>query len=240
MHRNFQLVCNERFEQIKIFQTKITSTLDYECLDQSTANEKKSDHDKHIITWKDRVRLYRVRETQEESDPESFLLDHNHTHFILLKDQYDSSENGWSYDMNCRADLTVPLRARIEEESRKQHQQGHGKKSMTINHDAIFEELQFSDYEIPIVQILIEGGPSSILTVCAAIKARTPVVLVEVRDYICLSNIFELQLWSTVNLKGSGRAADLIASKYKYLYGAEQSRSQESYDKSEKKRKRLY
>jgi hypothetical protein len=38
-------------------------------------------------------------------------------------------------------------------------------------------------HQIPIVQILLEGGPSSILTVYEAIKHKTPVIIIQVRIF---------------------------------------------------------
>jgi hypothetical protein len=35
---------------------------------------------------------------------------------------------------------------------------------------------------IPIVMILVEGGPSSIQTICEALDSHTPVVVVKVRQ----------------------------------------------------------
>ncbi|CAF2947833.1 unnamed protein product [Rotaria sp. Silwood2] len=39
---------------------------------------------------------------------------------------------------------------------------------------------------IPIVQILINGGPSTIITFCEAISQKTPVLVIHVREYIGL------------------------------------------------------
>ena len=35
-------------------------------------------------------------------------------------------------------------------------------------------------YGIPLVQILANGGPSSVLTVCKALQQGTPVIVIEV------------------------------------------------------------
>ena len=37
---------------------------------------------------------------------------------------------------------------------------------------------------IPIVMVLVEGGPSSIQTICEALDSHTPVVVVKVRRII--------------------------------------------------------
>ncbi len=38
---------------------------------------------------------------------------------------------------------------------------------------------------IPIVMVLVEGGPSSIKTICEALDSTTPVVVVKVRTMYC-------------------------------------------------------
>ncbi|CAF3839149.1 unnamed protein product [Rotaria sp. Silwood1] len=73
-------------------------------------------------------------------------------------------------------------------------------------------------YAIPIVQILANGGASSILTVCQALQQGTPVIVIE----------------------GTGRAADEIALIYKYLYGNhpvqhEEQRSIAAYNEASSK-----
>ncbi|CAF4040031.1 unnamed protein product, partial [Rotaria sordida] len=106
-------------------------------------------------------------------------------------DNFKEGDRQWKAKFvdRLRADLILPMRAQIEQESRKVTQQGQ------------------TDM-IPIVQILIEGGVSSILTVCESIEAKTPVIVID----------------------GTGRAADLIAHEYKLLYG-EQIRSRKQYEK---------
>ncbi|CAF4396515.1 unnamed protein product [Rotaria socialis] len=137
------------------------------------------------------VRLYRVRQPPEKGEPESYPLDHNHTHFIILQDEFGEGDRKWKskFKENVRADLILPIRAQIEQESRTIKRQGQ-------------------KYKIPIVQILVDGGVSSILTVCESIAAGTPVIVIA----------------------GSGRAADLIANEYRFLY-KQKIRSKECYEK---------
>ena len=44
---------------------------------------------------------------------------------------------------------------------------------------------------IPIVQILINGGPSSIETVCQAVNRKTPIIVIQVREKICHARIYQ-------------------------------------------------
>ena len=81
-------------------------------------------------------------------------LELNHTHFLLF-------DNG-----QASADSVIKLRADIEKCARQ-----------------ITTETQIQgqgETLIPIVMVLVEGGPSSIETICGALQANTPVVVVKV------------------------------------------------------------
>ncbi|CAF3607748.1 unnamed protein product [Rotaria sp. Silwood1] len=90
-------------------------------------------------------------------------LEPNHTHFLLFDDGQPN------------ADTVLSLRAEIEKYCRNT--------CIDTDTDGTVESL------IPIVMVLVEGGPSSIRTICEALDSNTPVVVI----------------------KESGRAADLIA-----------------------------
>ena len=66
----------------------------------------------------ERTRIYRSRTPMPNED--SCPLDPNHTHFILLDDMLDDNmeinSNELIRHVNCRADLTIKLRAEIERE----------------------------------------------------------------------------------------------------------------------------
>lgn len=76
-----------------------------------------------------RIRLYRTRLVKDEGESESYPLDHNHTHFILLDDQFGEGDKEWRAKCKkpLRADLILRMRAQIEQESRKVTQQGKRK-----------------------------------------------------------------------------------------------------------------
>ncbi|CAF4854401.1 unnamed protein product [Rotaria sp. Silwood1] len=107
----------------------------------------------------DGVRTYIVKGKPEKRCD----LEPNHTHFLL----FDDGES--------KADSVLPLRAEIE------------KYSCITNIETATEEAVES--LIPIVMVLVEGGPSSIRTICKALESNTPLVVI----------------------KDSGRAADLVA-----------------------------
>ncbi|CAF3381710.1 unnamed protein product [Rotaria sp. Silwood2] len=68
-------------------------------------------------TVADREKLYLNCVPQEK--PASYPLDPNHTHFILLDDKCGPNDETWRrYGFPVRADLTIQLRAEIEQEAR--------------------------------------------------------------------------------------------------------------------------
>lgn len=64
------------------------------------------------------------------------------------------------------ADTILPLRAEIEKYSRYPNLESN-------KNDA-------SEPAVPIVMVLVEGGPSSIRTICQALESNTPVVVIKV------------------------------------------------------------
>lgn len=81
-------------------------------------------------------------------------LEPNHTHFLLFDDG------------NAKADAVLDLRANIETRCR------------AVNTDPLTGGIP--GMLIPIVMVLVEGGPSSLRTICKALDAKTPVVVVKV------------------------------------------------------------
>jgi len=74
-------------------------------------------------------KLYRNRNRNLNSnEPASYPIDPNHTHFILLDDGCGSDDQNWrKYGYPIRADLTLQLRAEIEQEARKYERHGQSK-----------------------------------------------------------------------------------------------------------------
>ncbi|CAF0982195.1 unnamed protein product, partial [Didymodactylos carnosus] len=134
----------------------------------------------------DRIRFYRERESYQKEE-DGCTLDPNHTHFILLDDGWEYPSHKvtndkcikcdecicWAqhYNAKFRSDLILSLRAAIEKEAREDREH---------------------NYTVPIVQILANGGPSTILTVVEALKRETPVIIID----------------------GTGRAAEEIKKQY--------------------------
>ena len=85
-------------------------------------------------------------------------LEANHSHFLLFDDGQPN------------ADSVLPLRAEIEKRCRH------------INTDSAAERR--NELLIPIVMVLVEGGPSSIRTICQALESNTPVVVVKVKFFV--------------------------------------------------------
>ncbi|CAF0967570.1 unnamed protein product, partial [Didymodactylos carnosus] len=96
-------------------------------------------------------------------------LEPNHTHFLLFDDG------------DVKADNVLNQRGEIEKYSRRIEIDNEKTKDI---------EQSIKEYgRVPIVMVLVEGGPSSIKTICKALESGTPLVVI----------------------KESGRAADLIA-----------------------------
>ncbi|CAF1053216.1 unnamed protein product [Rotaria sp. Silwood1] len=106
-----------------------------------------------------REKLYRNGVPQD--NPQTYPLDPNHTHFILLDDRCGAGDEKWRKKRySVRADLTIQLRTEIEREAR-------------------YSSHYRQNYNTPIIQILIGGGRSSLLTVIEAVTHETPVIVVE-------------------------------------------------------------
>ncbi|CAF0932625.1 unnamed protein product [Rotaria sordida] len=152
------------------------------------ASEENRQNYKHSTTYETQNKVYRGRLTID--DVNNSPLDLNHTHFVLLDDMLGEVSEASNAEAPHRPDLAIKMRAEIEHQISK-------------------------NYRISIVQILANGGPSSILTVCEALEQGTPIIVIA----------------------DTNRAADLIIREYKYLYGdnstdREARRSKEAYTKA--------
>lgn len=128
-------------------------------------------------------KLYRNRLPIKSESRTSWPIDPNHTHFILLDDGLDPNGTHRGKDDHLiRADLTLQLRAEIEQAARKFNKQGQSKRLSPFILSTDFS-LRKIVHKIPIVQLLIEGGPSSVLTVYESVKQRTPVIVIQVRIF---------------------------------------------------------
>jgi hypothetical protein len=87
----------------------------------------------------------------KQPDAKRCDVEPNHTHFLLF--------DGSSSNM----DTVLLQRAKIEQYSRR-----------------IGMETSTADTLVPIVMILVEGGPFSARTVCEALQSNTPLVVVKV------------------------------------------------------------
>jgi len=73
-----------------------------------------------------------MRQPLKDEKPETYPLDHNHTHFLMLQDQFGDDDIKWRKETGAayRADLVLNQRALIEQESRQIPNQGQCKKSL--------------------------------------------------------------------------------------------------------------
>ncbi|CAF1455960.1 unnamed protein product, partial [Rotaria sordida] len=115
------------------------------------ASEENRQNYKHSTTYETQNKVYRGRLTID--DVNNSPLDLNHTHFVLLDDMLGEVSEASNAEAPHRPDLTIKMRAEIEHQISK-------------------------NYRISIVQILANGGPSSILTVCEALEQGTPIIVI--------------------------------------------------------------
>ncbi|CAF4901399.1 unnamed protein product [Rotaria sp. Silwood1] len=145
-------------------------TTNYKQLIQKRSSESNSKRNSTSVSMDDieinREKLYRNGVPQD--NPQSYPLDPNHTHFILLDDRCGAGDEKWRKKRySVRVDLTIQLRAEIEREAR-------------------YSSHYRQNYNTPIIQILIGGGRSSLLTVIEAVTHETPVIVVEVRAQLAI------------------------------------------------------
>ena len=66
-------------------------------------------------------RLYRTRKPENNENPPTYPLDHNHTHYLMLDDGFggkDDRSQRPDYSDLSRVEVILKIRAKIEEESR--------------------------------------------------------------------------------------------------------------------------
>ena len=126
-------------------------------------------------------------------------LDNNHTHFILVD---DGRINRYGGEISFRASLENCI-------SRKQMEKSCGKAHSRLIVDCCFSYFSSSkktsvllvitdrSYGVPVVLLVLEGGPNTIRTVLESVT-RTPAVPVVVAE-------------------GSGRAADVLAYAHRFI-----------------------
>ncbi len=89
----------------------------------------------------------------KQSETKRCDLEPNHTHFLIFD------------GISSNVDTLLLQRAKIEKYSRRIH-----------------IETSTGDTLIPIVMILVEGGPFSVRTACHALQSNTPLVVVKVSE----------------------------------------------------------
>ncbi|CAF0930251.1 unnamed protein product [Didymodactylos carnosus] len=133
--------------------------------------------------YPDSPQLYRIRPIENQEISKSNPLNPDHTHFILLEDDYgpDTAEARNQHFLQTNRDLTITrnnlaleLRAGIEDEARN----------------------AYKTKNVTLVQILLNGGRSSLSTVFNAIERNIPVIVIN----------------------NTGQLAKLIAETFKEIY----------------------
>ena len=105
----------------------------------------------------------------DENDPSSskgVFLDPNHTHFILVD---DGSQGNFGKEIEFRAHLEAELR-------RGKTSEFYAKKRR--DHKADHKEASKNETDnIPMILIVVQGGPNTLLTVEESLKKNVPVLV---------------------------------------------------------------
>lgn len=119
----------------------------------------------------------------EENDLQSnhVFLDPNHTHFVLVD---DGSEGNFGKEIEFRAHLEAELRRGKPPEYYEKKRKGLQKSSSS----SIKEDSQ-KENSIPMILIVVQGGPNTLLTVEESLKKNLPVLVLAV-SYLATLEIF--------------------------------------------------
>lgn len=111
-------------------------------------------------------------EEQGLANSEDVLLDPNHTHFILVDDG--------SQDMFGKE---IEFRARLEAELRRGKLPDQYEKMRKEKRKNSFNSIENEDAQsmIPMILIVVQGGPNTLLTVEESLKKNVPVLVLAVR-----------------------------------------------------------
>jgi transient receptor potential cation channel subfamily M member 2 len=108
------------------------------------------------------------------------LLDPNHTHFILVD---DGTEGQFGGEIQFRAQLEAELR---KGKSLKYYDEKFKRKVCILKEDKEIEEKSSKEI-IPMVLIVVQGGPNTLLTVEKALIEDVPVLILAVIKFeLCL------------------------------------------------------
>lgn len=105
-------------------------------------------------------------------------LDSNHTHFILVD---DGSVGAFGKEIEFRSRLEAELR---KGKSLKNYEM---KNKMLQEED---EEENDNQNSIPMILIVVQGGPNTLLTVEETIKQNVPILVLAVRKNLIKSQFF--------------------------------------------------
>ncbi len=130
----------------------------------------------------------RKRDNDSKESPTSAgdsLLDPNHTHFILVDDGSDSK---YGTEIKLRTKLVSELKRgkslRYYEQRRERF---NNKLGQSMNNSNAFSEKSEDcseeevDDSIPMILIVVQGGPNTLSTVTESIKEKIPILVLVVR-----------------------------------------------------------
>jgi transient receptor potential cation channel subfamily M protein 2 len=113
------------------------------------------------------------------------LLDPNHTHFILVDDGSDSK---YGTEIKLRTKLVSELKRGKSLRYYEQKRERLNKLSQSMNASNAFSEKSEDcseeevDDSIPMILIVVQGGPNTLSTVTESIKENIPILVLVVRS----------------------------------------------------------
>ena len=122
-----------------------------------------------------------VNETKKDQAKNTdVLLDPNHTHFIFVD---DGSEGLFGKEIEFRAHLEAELRKgrplKYYESQRNLKKHDDDEEEDTRDHEDTLHS------EVPMILIVVQGGPNTLITVEESLKQMVPVLVLAVKMICC-------------------------------------------------------
>ncbi len=118
-----------------------------------------------------------ITETKKEQPKNTdVILDPNHTHFILVD---DGSEGQFGKEIEFRAHLEAELRKgrplKYYEAQRNKKKYDEEESPIELEEDSLTE--------VPMILIVVQGGPNTLITVEESLKQMVPVLVLAVSSF---------------------------------------------------------
>ncbi len=169
-----------------------------------------------IILCAFKIPLFYAQQEKEQAKNTDVFLDPNHTHFILVD---DGSEGHFGKEIEFRAHLEAELRkgrSLKHYENRRILRKRLTRTSSLAGYQPSDEEEESNDEEssnesVPMILIVVQGGPNTLITVEESLKQSVPVLVLAVNIHFIMIFFSIFALSKSFFLKDSKGCADVIA-----------------------------